>query len=66
MKKEKKEKPSFIGFLTASILYFVASILTFIDKNTSTATMWLCLGVTFLCLAFSTLDKKEDKKNKDK
>ncbi len=51
----KKEKMSFIGFLTASIIYFIGSILNFIDKNTGTGTMFLCLATTHL-----------DKNNKDK
>ena len=59
MKKEKREKMSFIGFLTASIIYFIASILNFIDKNTGTAVMFLCLGFLFLCLATTHLDKKQ-------
>lgn len=59
MKKEKKEKISFVGFLTASIIYFIGSILNFIDKNTSTAVMFLCLGFSFLCLAITHLDKND-------
>ncbi len=66
MKKEKREKISFIGFLTASIIYFIGSILNFIDKNVGTGTMFLCLGFSFLCLATTHLDKKDDKNNKDK
>lgn len=66
MKKKKREKISFVGFLTASIIYFIGSILNFIDKNTGTGTMLLCLGFSFLVLAISHLDKKEDKNNKDK
>lgn len=62
MKKEKREKVSFVGFLTASIIYFIGSILNFIDKNTSTGVMFLCLGFSFLCLATTHLDK--DKNNK--
>ncbi len=65
MKKEKREKMSFIGFLTASIIYFIGSILNFIDKNTGTATMFLCLGFSFLFLATTHLDKdKNNDKNK--
>lgn len=68
MKKEQREKMSFIGFLTASIIYFIGSILNFIDKNTGTATMFLCLGFSFLCLAITHLDKDKnnDKNNKQK
>lgn len=64
MKKEKREKISFVGFLTASIIYFIGSILNFIDKNTGTAVMFLCLGFSFLCLATTHLDKSEDTNNK--
>lgn len=66
MKKEIREKISFVGFLTASILYFIGSIMNFIDKNIGTSVMFLCLGFSFLCLAITHLDKKEDKNNKDK
>lgn len=62
MEKNKKDKMSFIGFLTASIIYFIASILNFIDKNNGTAVMFICLGFSFLCLATTHLDK--DKKTK--
>lgn len=66
MNKEKKEKISFVGFLTASIIYFIGSILNFIDKHTDTAIMFLCLGSSFLCLATTHLDsdKNKDKNNK--
>lgn len=57
MKKDKREKISFVGFLTASIIYFLSSILNFIHKNNGTAIMFLCLGFSFLCLAITHLDK---------
>lgn len=62
MKKWKKEKISFVGFLTASMCYFIGAVLNFIDKNTSTAVMFLCLGFSFLCLATTHLDKDENNK----
>ena len=67
MKKEKREKVSFVGFLTASICYFIGAILNFIDKNIGTAVMFLCLGFSFLCLAFTHLDKEKskDKNNRE-
>lgn len=55
------EKKSFIEFLTASIIYFIRFILNFIDKNVSTAVMFLCLGFSFLCLATIYLDKNQSK-----
>lgn len=65
-KEKKREKISFVGFLTASIIYFIGSMLNFIDKNTGTAVMFLCLGFSFLCLATTHLDKdkSKDKNNK--
>lgn len=62
MKKEKREKIGFVGFLTASTIYFICSILNFIDKNTGTAVMFLCLGFSFLCLATTHLDKNKNNK----
>lgn len=62
MKKDKREKISFGGFLTASIIYFIGSIMNFRDQNTGTAVMFLCLSFSFLCLATTHLDK--DKNNK--
>lgn len=66
MKKEKREKISFVGFLTASIIYFIGSILNFIDKNNGTAVMFLCLGFSFLCLAIAHLNKDESKEKNGK
>lgn len=57
LKKDKTEKMSFIGFLTASICYFIGSILNFVDKNTDTAVLFLCLGFAFLCLSSTHLNK---------
>ncbi len=56
----KKEKISFICFLVASICYFIVGILNFIDKDNNTALIFLCLGLSNLCLAFTYLNK--DKK----
>lgn len=62
MKKEKREKISFVCFLTASICFYIISIMNFIGKNTSTAVTFLCLGASFLCLSFTHFNK--DKSNK--
>lgn len=66
VEKDKMKKISFVCFLTASICYFIISIMNFIDKNTSTAVTFLCLGCAFLCLSFTHLNKSEDNNNKDK
>lgn len=42
--KDKKEKIDFICFLVASIIFYIVSIINFIDKNTSTGVVSLCLG----------------------
>lgn len=49
--KDNKEKINFICFLVASIVFYIVSIINFIDKNTSTAVVFLCLGSSFLCLS---------------
>ena len=65
MKKDKREKICFLCFLAASICYYIISIVNFIDKNTNTAVIFLCLGSSFLGLSTTHLNKN-DKNNKDK
>lgn len=62
MKKDKREKISFICFLAVSICYYTVSIVNFIDKNNTTALIFLCLGSSFLCLSTTHLNKN-DKNN---
>ena len=42
----KKENISFIGFLTCYIIYFIGSILNFMDKDNDTTLIFLCLATT--------------------
>ncbi len=60
--KDKKEKIDFICFLVASIIFYIVAIINFIDKNTSTGVVFLCLGSAFLCL--SSTHRNNDKNNK--
>lgn len=60
--KNNKERINFICFIVASICFYVISIMNFIDNNTSTSVIFLCLGSSFLCLSFTHLNK--DKNNK--
>ena len=60
--KNNKEKITFICFLVASIGFYIVSIMNFIDKNTSIAVVFLCLGSSFLCL--SSTHRNKDKNNK--
>lgn len=65
MKNEQKnnnERITFICFIVASICFYVISIMNFIDNNTSTSVIFLCLGSSFLCLSSTHLNK--DKNNK--
>lgn len=61
--KNNKEKITFICFLIASICFYIVSIMNFIDNNTSTAVIFLCLGSAFLCLSFTHLNKDKTIKN---
>lgn len=65
MKKDKREKICFICFLVPSICYYIISIENFIEKNTTTAVTFLCLGSLSLCLS-TTHWNKSDKNNRDK
>ena len=60
--KYKKEKIDFICFLVASIIFYIVSIINFIDKNTSTGVVFLCLGSAVLWL--SSTHRNNDKNNK--
>ena len=60
--KDKKEKIDFICFLVASIIFYIVSIINFIDKNTSTGVVFLCLESACLCL--SSTHRNNDKNNK--
>ena len=62
MKKEKREKITFVCFLTASICYYVSAIIGIFSKDNSNWVVNLCLGSAFLCLSTTHLNKN----NKDK
>ncbi len=63
MKKDKREKISFICFLAASICYYISAIFCFISEtaDNSRGVVNLCLGSAFLCLSTTPLNKKQDK-----
>ena len=62
--KNNKEKINFICFLVASIIFYVVSIMNFIDKDTNTGVVFLCLGSSFLyCIVASYAKKIYIKRN---
>lgn len=66
MKKEQREKISFVCYLAASICFYVSSIIGIMNKDGSNWVVNLCLGSAFLCLSTTHFHKDEEKKNKDK
>lgn len=60
---KKSDKISSICFAIASISFYVAAIINFIQKDTSMGVVYLCLGSTNLCL-FSVFMNKKDKEDK--
>lgn len=58
MKNDKKDKISFVCFLTASICYYIIAIMNFLNKNNSLAVTFFCLGSAFFCLSTTHLNKK--------
>lgn len=63
MKKDKREKITFVCLMVASICFYISAILGFINETTDNTTgiVNLCLGSSFLCLSTTYLNKKEDK-----
>ena len=59
----KKTKKTTKCFLVASIIFYVVSIMNFIDKDTNTGIVFLCLGSSFLCL--SSAHQNGNKNNKE-
>ena len=62
MKKNNKEKISFICFLIASVCFYISGIIGIINKNGNNWIANFCLGSSLLCLSTTHLNK--DKKNK--
>ena len=62
MKKDKSERMCFICFLVASICFYIVALMNFIDKDISTAIIFLCLGSSFLCLSTTHLNRNDKNK----
>ncbi len=63
MKKDFK-KPWIVFYLISAAFYAV-SVFNFIDKDSSQAVIWMCLGSTFLCLGSVELSKKKKSDGRD-
>ncbi len=63
MKKNNKEKLSFICYLVASICFYISSIIEIISKDRNWVVN-LCLGSAFLCLSTTHLNKDKNGKSK--
>ena len=57
----KKHKVSAILFYIASVFFFISAIVGYSNDN-SMATVWLCLGVSMLCLGSVHFSKKDKEK----
>lgn len=61
----KNDKICFVCFSIASVCFYIVGITGFLNKNSSTGVINLCLGTSFLCLASMHFSKvQDDKKNK--
>ena len=60
MKNSQSKKVVFIGFLAASICWFISGIIGIFSKDNSNWIMSLGLGLAFLCLSliYSNKDRK--------
>lgn len=62
---KKTFKKPWIIFYLVSAAFYVASVINFIDRDSSQAVMWMCLGSTFLCLGSVELSKQKKSDGKD-
>lgn len=60
----KKEKITFICYITASICFYISAIIGIISKTDGNWVVNLCLGSAFLCLSTTHLNKDKDDKDK--
>ena len=68
--KNKQLKPNktvaMLNYFT-SICFYIAAIINFIKGNSSIGVIFICLGLSYLCLGSVHLNKyKEDKENNNK
>lgn len=67
--KKKNDKENNKSDNTTAILYFLSSIcfylvaaINFVNKDSSTGVIYICLGSTFLCLGTTFINKNKNKK----
>lgn len=56
---KKKISVSTLNYITA-ILFYLASIVNFINDKNTLGIVWLCLGSTYICLASLNAKRKKD------
>jgi len=67
--KDSGKKAAFVGFLIASICFYVSAITGMNSKDGGYWIVNLCLGSSFLCLSMSCLSKgknRDEDKDREK
>ena len=64
MKDENNKTNKIVSILNyfSSICFYIVAIINFINDNSSTGVIYLCLGSTFFCLGSVYLNKDKEKK----
>ena len=64
MKKKDDKTNKIVSMLIyfSSVCFYIVAIINFINDNSSTGVIYLCLGSTFLCLGSVYLNKDKEKK----
>lgn len=62
---KKSFKKTWIVFFLVSAAFYAVSVFNFIDRDSSQAVLWMCLGSTFLCLGSVELSKEKKSDGKD-
>lgn len=58
-KRGKKMGNKSLYYLTC-VLFYIVAIINFLNSDTTTGAVWLCLGSTFLCLGTSSKQKNNE------
>ena len=61
-KEDKTNRTTSILYYFSSVCFYIVAIINFINDNSSTGVIYLCLGSTFLCLGSVYLNKDKEKK----
>ncbi len=61
-KNNKNSNTTAMLYFLSSICFYIVAAINFVNKDSSTGIIYICLGSTFLCLGTTFINKDKDKK----